>query len=99
MGGPSSVPDSLTLFKNLLLTGSPGCGKTTVLEGVLEHLGNIRLADFLTLQLRENGQRPSLTDSRIGTVFPASLGAMMNVAFFVLLPSIAICAVTSGSTG
>ena len=31
---------SLTRFKNLLLTGSPGCGKTTVLERVAEHLGD-----------------------------------------------------------
>jgi len=48
---------SLTRFKNLLLTGSPGCGKTTVLERVAEHLGDLRLAGFLTLELREHGQR------------------------------------------
>ncbi len=44
-------------FKNLLLTGSPGCGKTTVLQQVAEHLGDRRLAGFLTLELREHGQR------------------------------------------
>ncbi len=48
---------SLTRFKNHLLTGSPGCGKTTVQEGVVEHLGDLRLAGFLTLELREHGQR------------------------------------------
>jgi nucleoside-triphosphatase len=48
---------SLTPFKNLLLTGFPGCGKTTVLERVVEHLGDLRLAGFLTLELREHGQR------------------------------------------
>ncbi len=48
---------SLTPFKNLLLTGSLGCGKTTVLERVVEHLGDLRLAGFLTLELREHGQR------------------------------------------
>ena len=48
---------SLTRFKNLLLTGSPGCGKTTVLERVAKHLGDYRLAGFLTLELREHGQR------------------------------------------
>ncbi len=53
----SSVPDSLSSFRNLLLTGSPGCGKTTALERVLEHLGDLRLAGFLTLELRERGQR------------------------------------------
>jgi nucleoside-triphosphatase len=48
---------SLSRFKNLLLTGSPGCGKTTVLERALEQLGDYRLAGFLTLELREQGQR------------------------------------------
>src|SRR3954469_8466373 len=42
---------------NLLLTGAPGCGKTTVLERVVEHLGDLRLAGFLTLELREHGER------------------------------------------
>ena len=31
---------SLSPFKNLLLTGFPGCGKTTVLKRVAEHLSN-----------------------------------------------------------
>jgi nucleoside-triphosphatase THEP1 len=53
----SPAPESLSRFKNLLLTGSPGCGKTTVLERVVEHLGNYRLAGFLTLERREHGQR------------------------------------------
>jgi nucleoside-triphosphatase len=53
----SSVPESFASFKNLLLTGSPGCGKTTVLKLVLEHLGDFRLAGFLTLEIREHGQR------------------------------------------
>src|SRR5271157_3767665 len=57
MSTQSSVPESLTRFKNLLLTGLPGCGKTTVLERVAEHLGDLRLAGFLTLELREHGQR------------------------------------------
>ena len=39
MSTQSSVPESLTRFKNLLLTGPPGCGKTTVLERAMEHLG------------------------------------------------------------
>ena len=57
MSRQSSIPDSLTRLTNLLLTGSPGCGKTTVLERVVEHLGDYRLAGFLTLELREHGQR------------------------------------------
>jgi|SRR5271157_3212938 len=57
MSSQSSVPEPLTWFKNLLLTGSPGYGKTTVLERVIERLGDLRLAGFLTLELREHGQR------------------------------------------
>jgi nucleoside-triphosphatase len=44
-------------MKNLLLTGSPGSGKTTVLKNTLEHLKDLRLAGFLTLELREHGHR------------------------------------------
>jgi len=57
MSGPSSVPEPVTRLKNLLLTGAPGCGKTTVLERVAEHLADLRLAGFLTVELREHGQR------------------------------------------
>ena len=48
---------SASCLKNLLLTGAPGCGKTTVLKRVAEHLNDLRLAGFLTLELREQGQR------------------------------------------
>ena len=48
---------TLSRIKNLLVTGSPGCGKTKVLEQVAKHLGVLRLAGFLTLELREEGQR------------------------------------------
>jgi nucleoside-triphosphatase len=53
----SSVPESFASFKNLLLTGSPGCGKTTVLKHAAERLGDLRLAGFLTLEIREHGPR------------------------------------------
>ena len=42
---------------NLLLTGPPGCGKTTVLCRVVELLKGRRLAGFYTEELREHGQR------------------------------------------
>jgi nucleoside-triphosphatase len=45
------------MAKHLLLTGTPGCGKTTVIRRVAERLGNLRLAGLLTLELREHGQR------------------------------------------
>jgi nucleoside-triphosphatase THEP1 len=57
MSSQSSVAKSLTRSKKLLLTGSPGCGKTTAPERLVERLGSLRLAGFLTLELREHGQR------------------------------------------
>jgi nucleoside-triphosphatase THEP1 len=57
MSSQSSEAVTTTKFKNLLLTGAPGCGKTTVLKRTLEHLRDLRLAGFLTVELREHGQR------------------------------------------
>jgi nucleoside-triphosphatase len=48
---------SASCLNKLLLNGSPGCGKTTVLERVVEQLSDLRLAGFLTMELREHGQR------------------------------------------
>ena len=42
---------------NLLLTGRPGCGKTTVIQRVIERLGDRRLAGFYTRELRRDGRR------------------------------------------
>jgi nucleoside-triphosphatase len=53
----SSAARTTTRFKNLLLTGVPGCGKTTVLKRVADQLGDLRLAGFLTLEVTEHGQR------------------------------------------
>lgn len=41
----------------LLLTGSPGIGKTTVIRRVAEHLKERRLGGFFTEEIRERGQR------------------------------------------
>jgi nucleoside-triphosphatase len=45
--------------KNLLLTGPPGCGKTTVLCRLVERLADLRLAGFYTQEIREQGHRVS----------------------------------------
>jgi len=45
------------LSKNLLLTGPPGCGKTTVIRRVLEQLHDRRLTDFYTQEIRRGDQR------------------------------------------
>jgi len=42
---------------NLLLTGLPGCGKTTVVQRVIEQLGDRRLAGFYTQEIRQRGRR------------------------------------------
>ena len=42
----------------ILLTGTPGCGKTTLVRRVIEQLRDLRLAGFITQELRnEVGQR------------------------------------------
>jgi nucleoside-triphosphatase len=40
-----------------LLTGPPGCGKTTVIRLLMERLGDLRLAGFYTQEMRGQGQR------------------------------------------
>ena len=43
--------------KNILLTGPPGCGKTTVIRRVVEQFRDRRLAGLYTEELRQQGQR------------------------------------------
>jgi len=43
--------------KNILLTGLPGCGKTTVIRQVVDRLAHVRLAGFYTQEIRECGRR------------------------------------------
>jgi nucleoside-triphosphatase len=43
--------------KNVLLTGPPGCGKTTVVHRVAQALAGLRLAGFYTQEVRERGRR------------------------------------------
>ena len=42
---------------HVLLTGPPGCGKTTVIQRCLEHLLDRRVRGFYTRELRRDGQR------------------------------------------
>jgi nucleoside-triphosphatase len=43
--------------KNLLLTGRPGCGKTTALRRLLERLHKLRVRGFYTQEIRRGKQR------------------------------------------
>jgi nucleoside-triphosphatase len=44
-------------MKSLLLTGPPGCGKTTAVRRLIDRLPDIRLAGVYTRELREGGTR------------------------------------------
>jgi nucleoside-triphosphatase THEP1 len=44
-------------LKNVLLTGPPGCGKTTVVCRLIERLGDLCRAGFYTQEIREQGQQ------------------------------------------
>lgn len=41
----------------LLLTGAPGSGKTTLVRRVVDAVGDLRPAGFLTAEIREGGER------------------------------------------
>jgi nucleoside-triphosphatase len=43
--------------KNILLTGAPGVGKTTMIMRVLDVLCNVDAGGFYTREIRENGTR------------------------------------------
>jgi nucleoside-triphosphatase len=60
-------------IKNLLLTGPPGCGKTTCLLRLTERLGDLRLAGFSTAEIREGGSRVGFEAVGLSTGRPAVL--------------------------
>ena len=43
--------------KNILVTGRPGIGKTTVIEKVVESVGRAKVGGFWSRELRESGKR------------------------------------------
>src|SRR5215831_16622889 len=45
------------LARNLLLTGQPGCGKTTAVCRLVERLTDLRIAGFYTQEVRDQGSR------------------------------------------
>lgn len=42
---------------NILITGAPGCGKTTLVENVARELAGSRPAGFVTREIRDAGER------------------------------------------
>lgn len=53
MTTPSDTPDG----RALLITGMPGCGKTTIVKKVAAALTGKRIRGFVTSELREHGRR------------------------------------------
>jgi nucleoside-triphosphatase len=43
--------------KNVLLTGTPGCGKTTAIRHLIQRLPDLRLVGFYTREVREGSRR------------------------------------------
>jgi len=58
--------------KNLLVTGPPGCGKTTLVRRVANGLPGVPIAGFLTTEIRDGGERAGFSlvscDGRHGTL-------------------------------
>jgi nucleoside-triphosphatase len=52
---------------HLVLTGPPGCGKTTVIMRTLELLGDIRVAGFYTREVRKSGSRTGFDAVGLGS--------------------------------
>jgi nucleoside-triphosphatase THEP1 len=42
---------------NIFITGNPGCGKSTLIQKVLEELSDNKVSDIVTPEIRVNGAR------------------------------------------
>jgi len=51
------VGEGMGRRKNLLVTGPPGCGKTTLVRKIVEALGTLPMAGFYTEEIRDGRER------------------------------------------
>jgi len=56
-----------TMAPRILLTGPPGCGKTTVIMRTLERLGDVRVAGFYAREVRKSGKRTGFDALGLGS--------------------------------
>ncbi len=69
--------------KNLLLTGPPGCGKTTLVRKIVQDLGGLPMAGFYTEEIREGRERVGFAlvglDGRRGLLSHVKVGGPHRV--------------------
>jgi len=89
--------------KNVLVTGRPGCGKTTLIEKIATGVG-LPAAGFLTREIRERGKRVGFLvetfDGKKGTLAHVNIQSQVSVGKYgVDLKVIEAMAVPSFLTG
>lgn len=69
--------------KNVLVTGPPGCGKTTLVERVAGSLGDVHPAGFVTREIRDSGERKGFMlagfDGRTGVLAGTGISGRYRV--------------------
>ncbi len=72
------MSDCGTEFKgNILLTGAPGIGKTTVMVRLAELLADRAMAGFYTEEIRKSGQRQGFR----AVTFSGQIGVLAHIGF------------------
>lgn len=70
--------------KNVLLTGRPGVGKTTVIRRIIEQLAGWEVCGFYTQELRQGGRRTGFQvvtlDGRLGRLAEAGFDSPYQVS-------------------
>jgi len=67
------------ITSNILITGYPGVGKTTLINHLLNRLQGIRLAGFITREIREEGgRRLGFSICEIGSIYATIMAHVDN---------------------
>ncbi len=61
----SNVPAMALQSPKILITGLPGCGKTTTIIRIIENLGRTKVAGFYTQEIRQNKTRKGFGWKRV----------------------------------